>query len=39
MRKNIFLTLMLLTLLLTGCKNDSFYYQDEARIRVEGPYI
>jgi hypothetical protein len=24
--------------LFTGCENDGFYYRDEARIRMEGPY-
>ena len=24
--------------LLTGCENEGFYYQDEARVRLEGPY-
>lgn len=22
----------------TACENDKFYYQDEARARIEGPY-
>lgn len=25
--------------LFPGCENDGFYYQDEARVRIEGPYI
>lgn len=24
--------------MLTACENDKFYYQDEARVRIEGPY-
>lgn len=26
-------------LLLTSCENDGFYYQDEARVRLEGPAV
>ena len=33
----LFLSLSLL--LWTSCENDGFYYQDEARIRLEGPKI
>lgn len=33
------LTCILLGLLLfISCENDEFYYQDEARVRIEGPY-
>lgn len=41
MKKYIYiaLTLSLSLILLTGCENDGFYYQDEARVRLEAPYI
>lgn len=41
MKKLIYIIsiLALSLFLLTSCENDGFYYQDEARIRLEAPYI
>jgi hypothetical protein len=39
MKRNIYLfASLLLALLTSSCRNDGFYYQDEARARLEGPY-
>lgn len=41
MKKNILSILLMCTLvfLYTGCENDGFYYQDEARVRLEASYV
>jgi hypothetical protein len=39
--KNLFISalgMIIGLLVLNSCENDGFYYQDEARIRLEGPY-
>jgi hypothetical protein len=39
--KNLYISILGLIiglLVLSSCENDGFYYQDEARIRIEGPY-
>lgn len=38
--KKIKSTILLLAVIgmFTACENDKFYYQDEARVRIEGPY-
>ena len=39
MKKMKFMILLLAVIgIFTACENDKFYYQDEARVRIEGPY-
>ncbi len=38
-KNNITILLLVMIGIFTACENDKFYYQDEPRARIEGPYI